>query len=136
LVKGIYIEPPAIAWTEDRDISASYVELARILLDGGAFVGLATHDGTLAGQLLALLAERRLDRGEARSRRYEFQCLMGVRREFAEELRDAGHHVRIYVPYGKDWHDYSMRRLTRNPAIARHVIRALFRPAARRPAAE
>jgi proline dehydrogenase len=126
LVKGIYLEPAAIAWTEPADISASYVRLARQLLDGGAFVALATHDGVMAGPLLALLAERGLDRGESRQRRYEFQCLMGVRREFAQELRDAGHHVRIYVPYGKDWHAYSLRRLRRNPTIALHVTRALF----------
>lgn len=127
LVKGIYIEPPRIAWTEPADIARSYVNLARLLLDGGAFVSLATHDGDMARELLALLAERGLDRGPAWQRRYEFQLLMGVRREFAEELRAAGHPVRIYVPYGADWHAYVLRRLKRNPQIARHVVRAIFR---------
>jgi proline dehydrogenase len=127
LVKGIYIEPKEIAWTAPAEISASYLRLARQLFDGGATVALATHDGELAPQLVAMLRERGLDRGDPRARRYEFQCLMGVRREFAESMRDAGHHVRIYVPYGKDWHAYSLRRLKRNPAIAMHVTRALFR---------
>jgi proline dehydrogenase len=131
LVKGIYIEPKEIAWTEPADISASYVRLARQLLDGGATVAFATHDGALAEGVLALVRERQLDRGEPRQRRYEFQCLMGVRREFAEQMRDAGHHVRIYVPYGRDWHAYSLRRLKRNPAIAMHVARALFRRSSR-----
>lgn len=127
LVKGIYLEPAAIAWTEDADIVRSYVKLAQRLFDGGAFVGLATHDGVMARELCRLLAERGLDRGPPGQRRYEFQCLMGVRREFAQEMRDAGHPVRVYVPYGRDWHAYSLRRLRRNPQIARHVLRAMLR---------
>jgi proline dehydrogenase len=125
LVKGIYLEPPSIAWTEDADICKSYLELARRLLDDGAFVGLATHDAALGGRVLQQLRERGLDRGPAEQRRYEFQLLLGVRRELAAEWRDAGHHVRIYVPYGRDWHAYSLRRLRRNPQIARHVLKAL-----------
>lgn len=125
LVKGIYLEPPSIAWTEDADISRSYVELARRLIDGGAFVGLATHDAALGERVLAHLRERGLDRGPADARRYEFQLLLGVRREVAVAWREAGHHVRIYVPYGRDWHAYSLRRLRRNPQIARHVLKAL-----------
>lgn len=124
LVKGIYLEPASIAWTEDADICRSYVEIARTLLDGGARVGLATHDDALAEACLELVRERGLDTPPAAERRYEFQCLMGVRAPFAAGLRDAGHRVRVYVPYGKDWHAYSMRRLTRNPEIARHVLRA------------
>jgi len=126
LVKGIYLEPASIAWTGDADISRSYLELARRLLDGGAFVGLATHDAALGGALLAELASRGLDRGPAEGRRYEFQLLLGVRRELADAWRRAGHHVRIYVPYGRDWHAYSLRRLKRNPQIARHVLRAML----------
>ena len=124
LVKGIYLEPASIAWTDDADISRSYVEVARTLLDGGARVGLATHDDALAEACLELVRERGLDAPPAAERSYEFQCLMGVRAPFAARLRDDGHRVRIYVPYGKDWHAYSMRRLTRNPEIARHVMRA------------
>jgi len=127
LVKGIYLEPAAVAWTEPDDIARSYLQLARLLLEGGAFVGLATHDGALAAGLDAWLRERGLDRGEPAQRRYEYQCLMGVRREFAEAQRRAGHAVRIYVPYGRDWHAYSLRRLRRNPQIARHVLRAVLR---------
>jgi len=126
LVKGIYLEPPSIAWTEDADIVRSYVKLAWLLLDGGAFVRLATHDGRMTRELLAGLAARGLDQGPPAQRRYEFQCLMGVRRDFAEELRAAGHPVRIYVPYGRDWHAYSLRRLQHNPQIARHVLRAVL----------
>ncbi len=126
LVKGIYLEPASIAYTAEPDIARNYVNLACLLLDGGAFVGLATHDGDMARELLEALAARGLDRGPPEGRRYEFQCLMGVRHEFAEAMRDAGHPVRIYVPYGRDWHAYSLRRLQRNPQIARHVLRAVL----------
>jgi len=127
MVKGIYIEPKEIAWTEPADISASYLRLTKQLLDGGATVALATHDSALAQALVAAVHERGLDRGDPLRRRYDFECLMGVRSEFAAQMRDSGHHVRVYVPYGKDWHAYSLRRLKRNPAIAMHVMRALFR---------
>jgi proline dehydrogenase len=126
LVKGIYIEPPGIAWTEAADISRSYVDLARRLVEGGAFVGLATHDEAVGRACLDLLGAHGRTAGAADARRYEFQCLLGVRPGLASAWRDAGHPVRIYVPYGEDWHAYSMRRLTRNPEIARHVIRALL----------
>lgn len=127
LVKGIYLEPPAIAWTEPADISRSFEMLARTLLEGGARVGLATHDSTLADRCLALARDAGLADAPVAERRYEFQLLMGVRREEADRLLAAGERVRIYVPYGRDWHAYSMRRLQRNPEIARHVMRAFLR---------
>jgi proline dehydrogenase len=127
LVKGIYLEPAEIAWTEPGDITASYVRLAKRILDADAFLGLATHDAAMSAEILGLLSDRGLDRGDPARRRYEFQCLMGVQPGFAAAMRDQGHLVRTYVPYGKDWHAYSMRRLEHNPEIARHVMRALFR---------
>ena len=126
LVKGIYLEPPEIAWTEAADISRSYVELAQQLVEGGAFVGFATHDNEVADACADIVRSRGLDAGEPTDRRYEFQLLMGVRRVEAERLLAAGHAVRIYVPYGQDWHAYTQRRLRANPEIARHVVRALL----------
>lgn len=127
LVKGIYLEPPEIAWTADEDISRSFIDLAAQLVEGGAFVGLATHDGQVADACIRILQAAGLVVGEPTDRRYEFQLLMGVRADEARRLADAGHHVRIYVPYGRDWHAYTQRRLARNPEIARHVLRAMFR---------
>ncbi len=124
MVKGIYLEPPEIAWTDAEEIRTNFIARVASLLDAGAFVALATHDDEVAERGLELLTERGLGPD---SGRYEFQCLMGVRRAFAARLRDAGHPVRVYVPYGRDWHAYSMRRLAKNPEIARHVMRALFR---------
>jgi proline dehydrogenase len=132
LVKGIYIEPPSIAWTEPEDISRSFVDLARRLFEGGAFVGLATHDEHLANRCLDLVGEPGRGGDANGVRPYEFQCLLGVRAELAAAWRDAGHPVRIYVPYGEEWHAYSMRRLTRNPQIARHVLAAILRRRSRR----
>ncbi len=127
LVKGIYLEPAEVAWTEAQEISDSYVRLATRLLDGGARVALATHDGDVAAACIQLLEERGLVVGPAETRGYEFECLMGVREDFAASLRDQGHPVRVYVPYGQDWHAYSVRRLRKNPQIARHIMRAVLR---------
>lgn len=127
LVKGIYLEPAEIAWTEPEDISRSYVELAEQLVAGGAFVGFATHDSAVADACIAIVEAAGLADGEPTARRYEFQLLMGVRADEAARLQSAGHPVRIYVPYGRDWHAYTQRRLARNPEIARHVLRAMFR---------
>ncbi|MDG2149992.1 MAG: proline dehydrogenase family protein [Planctomycetota bacterium] len=126
LVKGIYLEPKEIAWTEPAAISRSYVELAAQLLEGGARVGFATHDSDVADACIEVARKSDLVVGDPWGRKYEFQLLMGVRQGEAERLRNAGHAVRIYVPYGRDWHAYTQRRLARNPEIARHVLRALF----------
>lgn len=121
LVKGIYLEPESVAWTEGQDITDRYVERAEQLIAGGAKLGLATHDDEVTARCLALLDDAGRLGPEGR---YEFQCLMGVRRAYADDLRRKGHRVAIYVPYGTDWHAYSMRRLEHNPEIARHITRA------------
>jgi proline dehydrogenase len=121
VVKGVYLEPAPIAWQAAEDISHQFVAVVEQLLDGGASVGLATHDEQVATRCLEVLRERGIG---PESGRYEFQCLMGVRSRFAAGLRDQGHPVRVYVPYGREWYAYSMRRLTSNPDIAKHVMRA------------
>ncbi len=126
LVKGIYIEPAEVAYTDADDISRNFVALSQRLVDGGAFVAFATHDSEVADACVKIVADAGLAKGPAAERHYEFQLLMGVRAQEAERLRQAGHHVRVYVPYGKDWHAYSMRRLARNPEVARHVMRAFL----------
>jgi len=127
LVKGIYLEPAEIAWTEPQPISDSYHSLARTLVQAGARVALATHDHVLADACAELARAAGWCEGPLAERRYEFQLLMGVQPREAARLQALGHPVRIYVPYGQDWHAYSMRRLQRNPEIARHVLRAFLR---------
>jgi proline dehydrogenase len=121
LVKGIYLEPAAIAHTDAGAIRAAYVEAAAQLLGRGARLSFATHDEVLAERLIELCRER----GVA-PEAYEFQVLLGVREELWLKWRAAGQNVRVYVPYGPEWRAYSTRRLRKNPEIFRHVLRDAF----------
>jgi proline dehydrogenase len=116
LCKGIYIEPPEIAYREFEAVRANFVRCLAALLDRVAYVGIATHDEFLVEEALRLVHERNLDR-----ERYEFQMLLGVREERADQLVREGHRVRVYVPYGQQWYQYSIRRLQENPKIAGYI---------------
>ncbi len=127
--KGIYVEPPAIAFQDPEEIRASYMELVESLLSAGCYVGIATHDPSLVQRSVGLVRRMALPR-EA----YEFQMLLGVAGDLRRGLVHDGHRLRVYVPYGEAWYAYSVRRLKENPSIAGHVLAGLFRPerAARR----
>jgi proline dehydrogenase len=116
LCKGIYVEPPDIAYKEFDAVRGSFVRSLEALVAQGAYVGIATHDEYLLGQALRIVAEAGLAPD-----RYEFQMLLGVRPERADELVAAGHRLRVYVPYGTYWYEYSTRRLQENPKIAGYV---------------
>jgi proline dehydrogenase len=116
--KGIYVEPADVAFQDDDAIRFSFVEAITALWESGAKVAVATHDEALVTKALELIAERGLGH-----ERYEFQLLLGVREELADELARDGHTVRIYVPYGQKWYEYSLRRLQENPKIAGYVAR-------------
>jgi proline dehydrogenase len=120
--KGIYREPPDIAWQDRESINRSFLALVRFLLEQGCHVAIATHDPALVDGSKRILADLGGCAGA-----YEFQMLLGV----AEGLRDAlvaeGHPLRVYVPFGSEWYAYSIRRLRENPRVAGHVFRALFR---------
>lgn len=127
LVKGIYLEPASIAHTSYQAIVDNFIRLSARLLDSQAEVCLGTHDEPIFEATEAMISELGLDQVPALERRYEYQMLMGVRLPRARQLRDAGHRVRYYIPYGEDWHPYTLRRLRENPTVARHVMRALLR---------
>jgi proline dehydrogenase len=114
LCKGIYIEPPEIAYREYEAVRANYVRALDKLIAQGAQVAIATHDEYLLGEALRIVQD-------VPRERYEFQMLLGVRGDRADELVAAGHRVRIYVPYGVHWYEYSIRRLQENPKIAGYV---------------
>ena len=116
LCKGIYIEPPEIAYRDYEAVRKNFVRVLDALLDAGCYVGIATHDEWLIERGRETVAERGLGREE-----YEFQMLLGVRPEFGDELVREGHRLRIYVPFGKHWYRYSLRRLQENPKIAGYV---------------
>jgi proline dehydrogenase len=126
LCKGIYVEPASIQYHDDQEVRASFVRTLETLLDGGCYAAIATHDGWLVEQSLRLISERDLS-----PERYEFQMLLGVRPELGDRLVSAGHRLRIYVPYGRQWYEYSLRRLQENPKIAGYVAgdlgRSVFR---------
>ena len=121
ICKGIYIEPRTVAWKGFDTVRANFVRALEKLLERGVYVGIATHDEYLACAAIALL-----DRLEVPRDRYEFQMLLGVDNELRRILLDAGHRLRVYVPYGRDWYLYSVRRLRENPEVAAHVARAFF----------
>jgi proline dehydrogenase len=124
--KGIYVEPESIQFRNDQDVRASFVQTLETLLDGGCYAAIATHDEWLVDRALELIAERGLGPDA-----YEFQMLLGVRPELGDRLVTAGHRLRIYVPYGRQWYEYSLRRLKENPKIAGYVAgdfgRTIFR---------
>jgi proline dehydrogenase len=116
LCKGIYIEPPEIAYREFGAVRANYVRSLEALLDAGCYVGIATHDEWLVNEGKRLVAERGLAPAE-----YEFQMLLGVRADLGDRLVRDGHRLRIYVPFGRHWYEYSVRRLQENPKIAGYI---------------
>jgi proline dehydrogenase len=128
LVKGAYQEPKAVAYQRKEDVDAAFVEIMQLLLERGTDPAIATHDPDMLAATRAFAATRRLP-----ADRYEFQMLYGVRRDLQAELRDAGYRVRVYVPFGREWFPYFMRRLGERPANVGFVIRGLLREG-RRPA--
>ena len=126
LCKGIYVEPESIQFRDDQEVRASFVRALETLLDGGCYAAIATHDEWLVDRALEAIAERGLGPDA-----YEFQMLLGVRPELGDRIVKAGHRLRIYVPYGRQWYEYSLRRLKENPKIAGYVAgdlgRSLFR---------
>ena len=117
ICKGIYVEPGSIAFTGYEEVRANFVRSLDALFEVGAYVGIATHDEWLIEQALQRVAG-------LSPLEYEFQMLLGVRERRADELVAAGQRVRIYVPFGEHWYQYSLRRLQENPAMAGTIARA------------
>ena len=117
LCKGIYVEPPEIAYQSSDEIRESFVRVLDALLAAACYPAVATHD--------EWLLERVLERVEGMPRdAYELQMLLGVRERRASELVAAGHRLRVYVPYGDRWYEYSLRRLQENPSLATMMAKA------------
>ncbi len=122
LCKGAYDEPPAVAFLKKSQVDANYEKLARLLLLHGEYPALATHDE----KLLRAAIRFATDNGVARDA-YEIQMLYGIRRDLQMNLAARGHRVRVYVPFGKAWYPYFMRRLAERPANVYFVARNLLR---------
>ncbi len=118
LCKGIYDEPRSIAYKDFDTVRQNYIFLLDELLRGGVYVGIATHDEFLIWHALRLIHQLEIPED-----RYEFQMLLGVDEELRSILVEGGHKLRVYVPFGEDWYEYSTRRLKENPKIAGYVTR-------------
>jgi proline dehydrogenase len=121
LCKGIYNESPSIAFKERQEIRNNFLNLLRIMLDGGSYVGIATHDDFLIEGSTALVKELGIRGGQ-----YEFQMLLGVRENRRDQIVRDGHRLRVYVPFGEQWYAYSTRRLKENPRMAWYITKAIF----------
>jgi proline dehydrogenase len=122
LCKGIYNESPEIAIKDREAINRQYIQSLEFLFKKGIYVGIATHDRNLT-----IAAQELIDHYVLTENKYEFQMLYGVTPELRSELVRAGHKMRVYVPFGEEWFDYSTRRLKENPKLTMYIIKALFK---------
>jgi proline dehydrogenase len=121
LVKGAYKEPSSVAFQQKTDVDSAYVRQMRLLLDHGVYPAIATHDAAIIAEARAYASERGIT-----SDKFEFQMLYGVRRDLQNQLVAAGYRVRVYVPFGREWYPYFMRRLGERPANVMFVVRAIL----------
>jgi proline dehydrogenase len=122
LCKGIYKEPPHVAFQGRSEVQQNFVTLLELMLRNQSYVGIATHDSMLVDAAYRVIRELGLKKDQ-----YEFQMLLGVRPELRRKLVRDGHKVRLYVPFGEHWYGYSTRRFKENPEIAGYVFKALFK---------
>ncbi len=120
LVKGAYKEPKEVAYQKKSEVDAAYIELMQTLLDHGTYPAIATHDPDMIDATKAYATSK----GYANDR-FEFQMLYGIRRDLQMSLVKEGYRVRVYVPFGKQWYPYFMRRLGERPANVGFVLRGI-----------
>jgi proline dehydrogenase len=121
IVKGAYKEPRAVAYQDKAQVDAAFVEIARLLLSEGTYPAIATHDPAMIDATRAHAAQHKIP-----SERFEFQMLYGIRRDLQAQLTADGFRVRVYVPFGREWFPYFMRRLGERPANIGFVIRGIL----------
>ncbi|HEX8184115.1 MAG TPA: proline dehydrogenase family protein, partial [Blastocatellia bacterium] len=122
LCKGAYKEPETVAFPEKRDVDANYIKLMKMLLPSGIYHGIATHDENMIAATKEFAAKNAIP-----ADKYEFQMLYGVRRDLQEKLIGEGYRMRVYVPYGRYWYPYFMRRLAERPANVWFVLKNMMK---------
>ena len=120
ICKGAYNEPPEVAFPNKKDVDANYVKVMQVLLSSGTYHGIATHDPKMIEATIDFATREGIGK-----EKYEFQMLYGVRRDLQRQLSRDGFNIRIYVPYGKHWYPYFMRRLAERPANIWFVLKNL-----------
>lgn len=121
LCKGIYIEPASIAIKDRQAIRENYLKILKQMFIDGNYVGIATHDKYLIDEAYKMIKEMNIPKDK-----FEFQMLLGVREDLRDKINNDGYKIRIYVPFGKDWYAYSVRRLKENPSIAGHIVKSFL----------
>ncbi len=122
ICKGAYLEPPEVAFPDKKDVDANYVKVMQLLLGSGIYHGIATHDPKMIEATIDFATREGIGK-----EKYEFQMLYGVRRDLQRQLARDGFNMRVYVPYGKHWYPYFMRRLAERPANIWFVMKNLVK---------
>lgn len=121
LCKGIYIEPKEIAYKGREEIRDNFIKCLNKMFDDNCYVGIATHDDPIVDRAYKMIKERNLTKDQ-----YEFQMLYGVKDNLRSKIRAKGHKMRVYVPFGEQWHFYAIRRLQENPQLAWYIFKSIF----------
>lgn len=122
LVKGAYREPRSVAYQDKAQVDEAFVRIARVLLSEGNYPAIATHDPSMIAAVRAHASQQGIT-----PERFEFQMLYGIRRDLQAQLTAEGFRVRVYVPFGREWFPYFLRRLGERPANVGFVIRGILR---------
>jgi proline dehydrogenase len=122
LCKGVYVESREASYHDMGVINRNYAYILEKLLRNGSYVGIATHDELMVWEALRIIRDLKLPTSA-----YEFQMLLGVDEQLRDIIHAAGHHLRVYIPFGRDWYAYSVRRLKENPRLAGYVFKAMFK---------
>lgn len=121
LCKGIYVEPASIAYKNKQEVRENYLKILDAMFKDGNYVGIATHDKPLIDAAYKRIKEQNIPKDK-----FEFQMLLGVREDLRDKINNDGYKIRIYVPFGKDWYAYSVRRLKENPSMAGHITKSIL----------
>lgn len=122
ICKGAYNEPPDVAFPDKKDVDENYVRVMKLLLSSGTYHGIATHDEKMIEATINHAQKEGIPKSA-----FEFQMLYGVRRDLQERLAREGYGMRVYVPYGKHWYPYFMRRLAERPANVWFVLKNMLK---------
>ncbi|MFZ2322100.1 MAG: proline dehydrogenase family protein [Ignavibacteriaceae bacterium] len=121
LCKGIYVEPASVAYKDRQAVRDNYLKILDIIFKDGNYVGIATHDKTLIDAAYKRIKDQKIPKDK-----FEFQMLLGVREDLRDKINNDGNKIRVYVPFGKDWYAYSLRRLKENPSVAGHIVKSIL----------
>ena len=121
LCKGIYVEPASIAYKDRQAVRENYLKVLDAMFKDGNYVGIATHDKPLIDAAYNRIKDQKISKDK-----FEFQMLLGVREDLRDKINNDGYKIRIYVPFGKDWYAYSVRRLKENPVMAGTIAKSFL----------